>query len=423
MSTFVLDPVFYDIDWDRLPQVEDHGGLHFSHTQKIYDWIVQLEFEQQGNTSYGTGFYINIPGTKMHVILTAAHNLISKGGQLSKNLRVRGKNSSEFAPKDSNIFISQAYRRDPKAGKAENDYGAILVQSSQSGQARGFGFALNLRDDRLCNSKMQVVGYLVDSTLEDPTESSGPCVVCQPNELRYDVSTEKGLSGSPVFIPYKGHETVVAIHNNAPRPRQKGSRGARLSEPTLREIFGWAQVGYTDKALRVLQLKPAFGQDMYLRLAPEEEYACVRLGRDGLDTSFDIFPAYAPASAVENHPLHVFRFRPPEDWPRMNNKQLWVLWDIMQKAVSLTTTLQDYCFVRIVNASDRKVQKKNGGEEGVHIVLVNPMGDMGELVELRMGDSMIKAEDIEMGDVETHEVSFEKHRRGKKAKYNIFCFE
>jgi hypothetical protein len=142
-------------------------------------------------------------------------------------------------------------------------------------------------------------------------------------------------------MAYKGHETVVAIHNYVD---EKGAKGARLNEKALFEIFSWAGVGYSNKSLKAFHIKESPPQGVYLQLLPDQKYARTKLGLEGLDTRFDVFPAYAPTSTGDApQPQFVFRFRLPPNWPRPKEEQ-WVLWDVGRQGVTLTSALQELCF-------------------------------------------------------------------------------
>ncbi|KAL1981988.1 hypothetical protein VTN96DRAFT_1954 [Rasamsonia emersonii] len=286
--------------------------------------------------------------------------------------------------------------------------GAVLLAPPR---AFGFGFALKLGHDNLRGDDLDVSGYRVDSTPGQPETSAGRCIGCHADQLEYNVLTQQGLSGSPVFMPYKGHETAVAIHNNGPKRRGRGSRGTRLNETVLGEIFRWVGVGYAQKSLKVFNPQ-APPEGLYLRFPPDQEYAWVRLGAAGLETSFDILPAYAPPTSADSTspppPLYVFRFRPPPGWPGDKKKKRWVLWDVVRQGVTLTDTLQDFCFPQII-------PDKN--PDMFRIVLDNKQGGpLGQLVELRMQATKITPQDIKLGAVDTPEVSFGKYLRGKKEK-------
>ena len=160
----------------------------------------------------GTGFYINIPEAENYVILTAGHNLIDTNRELSQDLVVGGppEGGLSVRGKGLKIFISTSYKVTPNHSNAENDYGAILIPKEDNSNPRGFGFALKLGHDNLRGYGLDVSGYQPYPG-PGPVTSTGQCIGCWENQLEYNVPTQEGLSGSPVFIPYEGHETAVAI--------------------------------------------------------------------------------------------------------------------------------------------------------------------------------------------------------------------
>ncbi|KAK2882525.1 hypothetical protein FQN49_000251 [Arthroderma sp. PD_2] len=433
--SLLLDPDLYDPGWDTLPNVDGTaGGLSFAPTQIRDDWIVKLDFTQdstpKGEQSHGTGFYINIPDIKTHVILTAAHNLVDKQGKRSQALRFRDSTQDTIiTPNDSDIFISPLYKTKPRT---ETDFGAIRVPISTS-SPRGFGFSLKLAQERLRDKSLQVCGFPSDSTRSEPCTSSGVCKRSDPYHLEYKLDTAKGLSGAPVFMPFNGHDTVVGIHTNGSDPRYRISKGCRLNENALEQVFRWLGVSYENKSLKVFPSKATPSEGLYLRFPPYEQHGWVRLGKKGLDTTFDVFPAYAPTANLGEKPRYVFRFRQPHGWPQPRKGQQWVLWDFVRQVVTLTDKLQDCSFPRIVRVepkkNSKKDPKKNLGESSdmFRIVLErkdpeNP-ADMGKLTEFRMAKSMLKEEDIEMGDVDTPEVGFVKHFSNSTVKFSNMCFE
>lgn len=163
--------------------------------------------------STGTGFYINVPDAECYIILTAAHNLIDKEKKLSENLEVDLTPTQKYKveKEGADFFISAAYRNNPNHESAEFDYGAILVPKPKESNPRGLGFALKLGHDDLRKENLAISGYLVETNPGEPVESSGICMGCWENQLEYNVHTEPGQSGSPVYMPYRGHQTVVAI--------------------------------------------------------------------------------------------------------------------------------------------------------------------------------------------------------------------
>ncbi|EGD87058.1 hypothetical protein H112_05580 [Trichophyton rubrum D6] len=427
-SSLRLDPDLFDPSWVALPNDKGAtGGLSFASTQIRNNWIVRLDFRQnsapKGEKSHGTGFYVNIPDTKAHVILTAAHNLVDNQKKPSQDLQFYDPlQGAIIKPGDLEIFIPPSYLSRPRT---ETDFGAIRVPTSTS-VPRGFGFALKLAEESLRDKTLQICGFPSDCPRPEPSTSSGDCKRWNRNRLEYQIATAKGLSGAPVFMPFKGHDTVIGIHTNGSDLHRGNSKGCRLSETVLEQIFHWLGVSHEEKTLRVFPSKDAPPEGLYLRFPPFEEHGWVRLGEKGLETTFDIFPAYAPTSNLTGKPTYVFRFRHPRGWPQSREKQRWVLWDYVRQVVTLTDKLEDCCFPYLVRIEPKKNSKKKptNSSETFRIVLErkdpgNP-ADIGQLVEFRMANFLLKEEDIEMEEMDTPEVGFMKHYINKPAKV---CFK
>ncbi|KAK5995168.1 hypothetical protein PT974_03565 [Cladobotryum mycophilum] len=207
-SGFELNPELYDVAWDRLPRAEERGGLQFSQNQTRSEWIVKLKF-MQGDERSGTGFYVNIPDTEYHVLMTAGHNLIDKKGDLSTNIEIHPP-PAVTSSSDWKVLISPSYKEHPEVSNPDVDWGVILIPRKDE-SPRGFGFSLKLAYDDLYNEELTVGGYREATAAGTPDISTGCCLASRPDHLEYDVATQKGLSGSPVFIAYKGHDTAICI--------------------------------------------------------------------------------------------------------------------------------------------------------------------------------------------------------------------
>lgn len=155
-----------------------------------------------------------------YVILTAGQNLIDGNRNLSTGLEILQATKGEerwtrIEKKDLQIFISASYTEMPDPNSnANSNYGAILLpKQGHHRRFRGFGFALKLGYDDLNKKQVEVSGYTASSEPGGIVTSSGECSYGAPmaNDLIYRISTMAGQSGSPVIMPYKGHDTVVAI--------------------------------------------------------------------------------------------------------------------------------------------------------------------------------------------------------------------
>lgn len=169
------------------------------------------------------------------------------------------------------------------------------------------------------------------------------------------------------------------------------------------------------KSLKVSPSRGVPEQGLYLRFLPEQDrhMAYVRVGHEGLDTRFDILPAYAPTPNLKNKPLYIFRLQIPSEW-QCPKRQQWVLWDSIGQVVSLTDKVESLCMVSIMRCRMNK-------PEPFRIVVSTRRDDVEDLVELRMTADDLNEADIAMGFMDTPEVSFGKYLKGKPVKVCKFC--
>ncbi|KAK4078601.1 uncharacterized protein Triagg1_2932 [Trichoderma aggressivum f. europaeum] len=446
-SGFELDPADRDASWDDDISPEEEKRLKLSKIQDRQKWIVRLQFKQNGEDGEGNGFYVNIPHPTHHVIFTAGHNLV---GVKMEDLKIyqASEDAKDTNPKPTEFYVSAVYQKkfadergSPKEATQEQeeaDFGIILVKKNRKYPYRGFGFALKLGFDVLDQAHFDFIGYKdaddgtgVDDNDDDNDEtqipdqskiekppwdaftSEGKCTACRPNQLDYEMETEKGFSGAPVIMPHKNRDTAIAIHNYGRSDNKKISRGTRINEKLLDEVYGWLQIGLYDKALQASRnISGPLQERLYLVFTPDSNHAVVRLGYDQeIVTKFDILPAYAPPSnyGFPNDFRYVFRIKsevgnPPE--------KRWVLWNAARQTVSLTSSLRDFCFVSLL---EDKVQKIVDLEKiyYIHVEMKNDQGESTELKELRMRAADLTESDIVLDSLETPEVFFERHKRGK----------
>ncbi|KKP00158.1 hypothetical protein THAR02_07742 [Trichoderma harzianum] len=441
-SGFELDPGDIDASRDDDISPKEVERLKLSKTQDRQRWIVRLLFKQNGEDREGNGFYVNIPHPTHHIILTAGHNLV---GVKKEDLKIY-QSSKNTSPDPAEFYVSTVYQKKytdergkPKKATQEQeeaDFGVILVKQNFKYPYLGFGFALKLGFDVLDQARFDLTGYKdADDNDDNNDENQGPdqsnkekpkwdavtsegkCTVCLPNQLEYEMETEKGFSGAPVIMPHKAHDTAVAIHNYGPSSGRR-SRGTRINEKLLDEVYGWLQIGFYDKALQasMTSLDP-LQERLYLVFTPDSNRAVVRLGYDQeVVTKFDILPAYAPPSnhGFPNDFRYVFRLKPAKG--KVPEKR-WVLWNATRQTVSLTSSLRNFCFVSLLEDKVRKsVELEKSRDEKVyyvHVEMENDQGESTELKELRMRAADLTESDIVLDSLETSEVFFERHKRGK----------
>ncbi|KAF3059215.1 cytochrome c oxidase assembly protein [Daldinia childiae] len=200
------------------------------------NWVVKLTFEKLGSEKHGNGFYVNVPNAAYDVILTAGHNLVDKPEHYCSNIKIVQDPSEEkdIDVKPEMIRVCRKYFEDPDELKEIYDYGAILLRRPSPKRHRGFGFHLMLGlppqlgkgaaytededKDILRGEKVNVCGYTPEDSPPDksnpnnsPRKSEGRCIGTNLHQLRYDADTKPGMSGGPVWVGFRGVETIVAI--------------------------------------------------------------------------------------------------------------------------------------------------------------------------------------------------------------------
>ena len=209
-------------------------SLNYFDMDAINDWVVKLAFEKVINDQIefltGSGFFLNLPNINQHVILTAAHNLISNGIR-THNLKVIYNNPFKIDPHNSDKII---FADDTKPAiieisinntdQSDNvhicrnyymgtqwNYAVICIPRT-SEDPRGFSFSLKFGPNKLFNGNVLVSGFkgTMMKTLR-PFTCSASNMAYQKQCFAYQVETEVGMSGSPVWVEYKGYPTVVAV--------------------------------------------------------------------------------------------------------------------------------------------------------------------------------------------------------------------
>ncbi|KAI8963486.1 hypothetical protein F5Y11DRAFT_356292 [Daldinia sp. FL1419] len=337
------------------------------------DWVVKLSFEKLGSEKHGNGFYVNVPNATYDVILTAGHNLVDGPQHYCSNIKIVNDPLEEIVkdPLDEKdilvnpdmIRVSSKYFEDPGELNAAFDYGVILIERQTLKRHRGFGFHIMLgpasqlsteceNKDVLQDRMVYVCGYTPkDSPLENqPRRSEGKCVAANKFQLRYDADTEQGMSGGPVWIGFRGVETVVAIHTYGEEDDGSGNKGTRLNLDVWRDIFSWCRVGWFGKSLYCC--KPS-EFTMHLHL-PDDEFSegRVRVGKPGrAKTLFDVIPVAAKPGGRESDASYAFISRAPginvkDVWPK-GVPHRWVRWDSRRNQVSGSKVLDARCEVKI----------------------------------------------------------------------------
>jgi hypothetical protein len=137
---------------------------------------------------------------------------MSKDKQPTKNLRVETGDGRHIAVQEDNIFICREYEESPLTSNDKNDWGMILIPKVKTLDPLGFGFSLLFATGGTSWHESETYFTIGGYT------NSDKLLICSGNgrricerQLEYSIETKPGLSGSPVFLAYKGYETVIGI--------------------------------------------------------------------------------------------------------------------------------------------------------------------------------------------------------------------
>ncbi|KAF5866562.1 hypothetical protein ETB97_011447 [Aspergillus alliaceus] len=158
--------------------------------------------------------------------------------------------------------------------------------------------ALKLAYEERLDCELCVTGIRSSKSTEHAVTSSGQCMnpIFNENQLEYTAETEKGISGSPMWIIYDGSPTAVAIHNNS-KGNGKESRGTRITLRVLRQICSWTSAEKCNQAIKV---DSDTALTLYLTFSETDKLlgVVVKEADNPALMLFNILPAYAPSKGM-----------------------------------------------------------------------------------------------------------------------------
>ncbi len=197
--------------------------------------ICQLLIEgMHPNFLLGTGWFAG-PNT----IVTAAHNIISPSSNArAQRIHVFPGRDADIAPFGQHVSSNFAvHARWAEARDINYDFGVIRLQEPVGQRAGWFGMSA-LNDAKLQNMILNNAGYPSDQRVGSLWFDSGRVIGTQPNMILYDLETQSGQSGSPVFFrDEKDDRYCVAIHAYG---GVDANRGVRITREVISLIQQWS---------------------------------------------------------------------------------------------------------------------------------------------------------------------------------------
>ena len=201
---------------------------------------------QDGTTLAGTG-WLGGPRT----VITAGHCVYKKkhGGWAVSIKVIPGCRGASEAKWPYGSVVSSRYRTVKSWIESEapsGDYGAILLAAGGSfaSPISLLGFEV-LGDAALEQGKLNLAGYPVDKPRGTQWFHAERLVRVTSTDLIYEIDTEGGQSGAPVWRLSGGERTVVGIHTTG---RGVNNRAVRINATVSHFLNKWTGAGRLPKA-------------------------------------------------------------------------------------------------------------------------------------------------------------------------------
>ena len=201
--------------------------------------ICSLEITAADGEAYiGTGW---IAGPRL--IMTAGHCVFEKNSMQgwANSIKVYPGRSISTDPKT--CFISTQFKAPDqwvKKGDENYDYGAIILDSD-IGLNYGYFSSSTYADADLMTHMVNISGYPASRVGETQLHHKNRINSVSPMKIYYDVDTEGGQSGSPVWLYEDSSEkpVVIGIHSYGAGVVTVGNSGVRINEEIIDFIEKW----------------------------------------------------------------------------------------------------------------------------------------------------------------------------------------
>jgi V8-like Glu-specific endopeptidase len=214
-----------------LVEIEDTVDAPFRHVCLLEIWPAI------GKPLQGTGWLVS-----KRTVITAGHCVYQRDQRswafnIRVHLAVNGTGNELYQVQEShNLHSVQQWTGE---GQEAYDYGAIILPKPLD--AGFFGLSI-LPDADLQDLLISLLGYPT-TTLDNQSMygDQGFLHSVEPGQIFYDMESEPGMSGGPIFYTKGGLRYAVGIHNYG--GSSAGNYGTRISQPVYNDIKAWAALG------------------------------------------------------------------------------------------------------------------------------------------------------------------------------------
>jgi len=207
-----------------------------------YPWrlICSLEITaSDGEVYLGTGW---IAGPKL--IITAGHCVYERRSMKgwAQSIKIYPGRTEDTPPEEAIIATEFHAPHGWLDNEDENeDYGAIILQDDIS-SSLGYFSAASFDENYLLESLVNISGYPGSRAGEVQLHHANRILDVSATKIYYDIDTEGGQSGSPIWI-YKDNEQlpiVIGIHSNGAGKATLGNSGVRITQKIVKFIKEWS---------------------------------------------------------------------------------------------------------------------------------------------------------------------------------------
>lgn len=200
-----------------------------------YPWrmICSLEITAADGEKYlGTGWLVG-----PRLVVTAGHCVFDKIDMKGWAASIKVYPGRSEDTDSENCYLSTELRAPQQwvSNEDENfDYGAILLKDD-IGSANGYFSMGSYPDEILTNHMVNISGYPYSRAGVTQLHHSNRILKTSAAKIYYDVDTEGGQSGSPVWIYEEGSvtPTVIGIHSYGTGKATLGNSGVRVTSEVV----------------------------------------------------------------------------------------------------------------------------------------------------------------------------------------------